>query len=166
MRKLRLLAVGLILFGLGLPVQGVSQEEAAGRAIVEFKSLASVTGPFVGSSNPVRGVPGGGIPWMIADGRGSLKSDGKLEIHVKGLVLAAGSLAGTNPIPFFRGLVSCMVINGTGNPDVVNVSTETFPADSSGDSDIDAKVELPTSCFAPIIFVTSPGGAWFAITGK
>jgi len=26
-------------------------------------------------------------------------------------------------------------------------------------------LELPQPCIAPIVFVTSPGGAWFSITG-
>jgi hypothetical protein len=27
-------------------------------------------------------------------------------------------------------------------------------------------VALPSPCFAPIIFVTSPTSAWFAVTGR
>jgi hypothetical protein len=29
----------------------------------------------------------------------------------------------------------------------------------------DKVLELPSPCLAPIVFVTSPGGAWFAVTG-
>ena len=137
-----------------------------GAAVLEFKTMVGVSGPFVGTANPVRGVPGGGLPWTIADGRGELKADGKLEVHVKGLVLAAGAHAGTNPIPFFRAIVSCMTINDLGEPDHANVGTEAFPADPEGDSNIEANLDLPKACFAPIIFITSPGGSWFAITGK
>ncbi len=76
------------------------------------------------------------------------------------------ALRPTNPIPMFRAIVSCMIVDGTGQPSFVNVSTDGFPLDSAGNSNIDATVELPGACFAPIIFVTSPGGAWFAATGK
>src|SRR5258708_35097264 len=34
--------------------------------------------------------------------------------HLRGLVLAAGPLAGTNPISSFRAILSCQSIDGTG----------------------------------------------------
>src|SRR5216684_7152917 len=134
--------------------------------VLEFASMASVTGPFVGTANPIRGVSGGGLPWMISKGQGELRSNGDLEVHVRGLVLAGGPLAGTNPVPNFRALVSCQSIDSNGQASVVNISTDNFPATAAGDSDIQATVELPTPCFAPVVFVTSPTGSWFVITGR
>ncbi len=133
--------------------------------LLEFNTMTPVTGPFVGTANPIRGVSGGGLPWTISKGQGELRS-GDLEVHVRGLVLAAGPLAGTNPISSFRAIISCQSIDGTGNPSVVNINTDNFPATSTGDSDIEAAVEVPSPCFAPIVFVTSPTGRWFAITGR
>jgi hypothetical protein len=43
--------------------------------------------------------------------------------------------------------------------------TDPFPASSTGDSKIEATLDLPEPCIAPIVFVTSPGAAWFAATG-
>jgi len=134
--------------------------------VLEFASMAPVTGPFVGTANPIRGVSGGGSPWRISTGQGELRSNGEVEVHVRGLVLAAGPLAGTNPVSSFRAIVSCQSIDGTGNPSVVNISTDNFAATSTGDSDIEATVEVPSPCFAPIVFVTSPTGRWFAVTGR
>jgi hypothetical protein len=171
-KKATLVATCLLLLGIQSSQNAAAQSTMPpGAAIVEFKTMVGVSGPFLGASNPIRGVPGGGLPWVIADGRGSLKADGKLEIHVKGLVLAddpsvPAALRLTNPISMFRAIVSCMIIDGNGNPSFANVSTDGFPADSAGDSKIEATVELPSACFAPIILVTSPGGAWFAVTGK
>ena len=171
-KKATLIATCSLLLGMVFWQNAAAHSSAPpGAAIVEFKTLAPVSGPFLRDTNPIRGVPGGGLPWVIADGRGSLKAGGKLDIDVKGLVLADDpavppALRLTNPIPMFRAIVSCMIIDGNGNPSFVNVSTDGFPADSAGNSKIDASVELPSACFAPIIFVTSPGGAWFAVTGK
>jgi hypothetical protein len=108
---------------------------------------------------------------MITAGTGSLKSDGHVLVHVRGLVLAnqppvPPALQGTNPIPDFQAIVSCQSISAGGAATITNVSTAQFPASTAGNSDINATVSLPHPCIAPIVFVASPGGAWFAATGS
>jgi hypothetical protein len=39
--------------------------------------------PLHRHANPIRGVPGGGLPWIITAGNGALKSDGRLLVHVR-----------------------------------------------------------------------------------
>jgi hypothetical protein len=158
-------AVVLGLFGLG------SAASADPGTILKFDTMAPVTGPYVGTSNPIRGVSGGGLPWMIESGRGSLDRDGDLKVRVRGLVLAnrapvPPALRGTNPVTSFKAIVSCQTIGADGSATVTNVSTAGFPANTEGDSRIRATVRLPHPCIAPIVFVTSPGGAWFAVTGN
>ena len=47
-----------------------------------------------------------------------------------------------------------------------NVATAGFHATRSGNADIDATVELPNPCVAPVIFVTGDDPEkWFAVTG-
>jgi hypothetical protein len=139
-----------------------SASAQADKVVLEFRNMAGVSGPYVGNTNPIRGIGGGGIPWILEEARGELRRDGRLEIRVRGLVLAT-TLA--NPAPAFRGVVSCQIIDGAGAPSHVNVSTDDFPASSAGDSDIEANLALPGNCFAPIIFVTNSAGRWFAVTG-
>jgi hypothetical protein len=138
--------------------------------VLKGETMAAVVGPYVGTANPIRGVNGGGLPWQIDAGKVVLLADGRLEAKVEGLVLLDGppvpeALRGTNPIPSFRAIVSCQTIDGTAAA-VTNVMTDAFPASSAGDSKIEATVDLPSPCFAPIVFVTSPGGSWFAVTGR
>lgn len=140
------------------------------RTILEFDTMAPVIEPFTGPTNAVRGVPGGGLPWEIDAAKGELSSDGRLNVEVRGLVLARRAPVpeerqGTNPVPSFKAIVSCLT-SKDGEPATVNVSTEPAPATSTGDSRIRGRVELPSPCFAPIVFVTSPDGAWFATTGS
>lgn len=161
MKKIIFFAMGLFLLGVGSTAWGKSSSSA----ILEFDSMVSVSGPFVGTVNPIRGISGGGLPWAISEGKGELKASGKLEVEVKGLVLAAGPLTGTNPVANFRAILSCMTIDGTGNPAIVNLSTGDFPATTTGNAEIEETLTLPSTCLAPIIFVTSPTGAWFAVTG-
>lgn len=140
--------------------------------IMEFNTMVGVPRPYTGATNAIRNVPGGGLPWVIRSAEGELKATGKLELKVTGLVLdpndpavIASGRAGTNPIPNFKAIVSCLSKDSAGNPTTINVSTGLFPASTTGDARIEATVALPTPCIAPIVFVTSPTGAWFAATG-
>jgi hypothetical protein len=103
-------------------------------------------------------------------GTGFLTRDGHLQIHVRGLVLADSSavpagLRGTNPVADFEAIVSCQTITG-GMATVTNITTRQFHASPAGNADIRARVKLPEPCIAPVVFVASPTGAWFAATGS
>lgn len=125
--------------------------------ILRFGAMTGVSNALVGT-DLIRGVVAGGRPWQIARGEGRLLKDGTLRITVEGLILVDD---GTNPSVSFRGLVSCI----TGDGGTANVPTGEFSANTAGDAQIDDKVDLPFPCFAPIVFVTSPTGNWFASTG-
>jgi len=131
---------------------------AAANEIFRFGSMAGVSGALVGT-DLIREVPAGGRPWKISRGEGRLMDDGSLRIGVEGLVLVED---GANPVVAFRGLVSCLTADGG----VANVLTGEFTADPAGNAQIEETIELPGSCFAPVVFVTSADGNWFATTGK
>lgn len=155
---------GFLLGGQATPVQADSP------MILKFSSMAGIPGGLTGtqSQTSLRGISGGGLPWMLTSANGYLKSTGALKIEVEGLVLAAGANAGSNPIASFRGLVSCVKSDGSFD----NILTSAFPATTGpaisggGNADIETTITLPHPCLAPLIFVTSPGGAWFAVTGR
>jgi hypothetical protein len=159
-----LMLVSVFFFG-----GSVSGAAAKGPKILQFDTMVGVPAGLTGtqSQGPLRGISGGGIPWMLTDASGQLRANGHLEIEVVGLVLAAGANAGRNPINSFRGLVSCVNADGT----FTNILTDPFPAttglasDGGGNATIEADLTLPQPCIAPIIFVTSPTGSWFAATG-
>lgn len=168
-----LLAAILMVFG-ALFAQRAIPAQADGLTILKFGTMVGVPKALTGSQNPIRGINGGGLPWVINGAEGKLTATGKLDVSVTGLVLnpndpdvIARGLAGQNPIAAFRAVVSCLTADGG----VQNVTTDPFPAttglaaDGGGDAHIKAQVTLPKPCIAPIIFVTSPAGAWFASTG-
>ena len=139
--------------------------------ITNFDSLVTVKGAFLGPLYAIRGVPGAGLPWTLGSVEGNLKTDGTLVINVKGLVLADDPMVPpekrlTNPVAYFKGIVSCKSIDGMGSVVTVNTTTDQFHATMTGDAKIEALLYLPYPCVAPIIFVTSPTGAWFAVTGR
>jgi hypothetical protein len=167
-RRRALLGTGGVAAGVALGVSGLSRvwqppvvqaAEGGGIAVVKFHTMTPVTGQFVGGGGtPIRGIHGGGLPWALGAAQGELSADGRLRVHVKGLVLAAGPNSGTNPIPTFRAIVSFET--------VAPIFTDSVPASLTGDAIIDTHVELPHPGFAPIIFI-GPGtnAVWFAVTG-
>jgi len=135
---------------------------------LQWRTMVGVPQAFTSTAMPqlnIRGIIGGGIPWALTKAKGSVRTNGHLRIKVDGLVLATTL---SNPVPSFGATVSCLNTAG----ETVNVATATtFPAtmglasEGGGDATIEADLMLPQPCIAPIVFVTSPTGAWFASTG-
>jgi hypothetical protein len=129
-----------------------------GNILISFHTMTPVTGADVGTVND-RGIRGGGLPWRITSGTGTVDHQGHVSVMVTGLVLAAGANEGKNPITQFKATLSCITPHG-----IVNVSTGLFAASLAGDSTIVDTVALPHPCMQPIVFVGAPSGAWFAMS--
>ena len=152
-----MLALSTVLFARSAPTARADESK-----ILEFNTMVGVPRPYTGATNKIRDLSGGGVPWVIESGFGKLKPDGDLKVTVKGLVLES---SGINPVANFKAIVSCLSKDSAGLPTTVNVPTGLFPADTAGNSQIEETLTLPQPCIAPIIFVTSPTGSWFAATG-
>ncbi len=154
--------LGATLIG-GTPVQSTS----ASSLIYQFTTMVGIPQAFTGTKIPIRGIDGGGLPWALRSASGTLSTGGHLVLNVQGLVLAAGANIGKNPVADFRVVVSCLTSTGG----IDNVSSGLFPATTGsvmtggGDAHVDTVLSLPHPCIAPLVFITSPGGAWFATTG-
>jgi hypothetical protein len=141
---------------------------AAVPQLLQFNAMQPVKGPYVGTLHPIRGIPGAGKIWKIGSATAELDAAGKLQITVRGLVLndpTAGGANGTNPLPTFRAALSCQSINSSGNPSIVNLRTGNFAATTTGNAVIEQTLSLRKPCFAPMVFVTTPTGAWLAVSG-
>ncbi|HEY2775967.1 MAG TPA: hypothetical protein VGK20_18145 [Candidatus Binatia bacterium] len=171
MKALRYLAFVAIAFVVANFAPGPAHAVTA-TAIMTFQTMYGVDGPFVGPNHPVRGIPGDEAPWAIGDGtNGELDSDGHLVVHVRGLVFAnvpsvPPNLRGINDAADFRAVVSCLTEKSETAVGHKHVTTQGFPATSTGNADIDTMVTLPDQCIAPVIFIL-PGDErkWFAVTG-
>jgi hypothetical protein len=169
MKKILLVTLSVMLFS-ALFAGAASPAGAKEPKILEFDTMVGVPATLIGNtaSAAFRNVPGGGLPWTLTSARGELKASGKLELEVTGLVFAAGPNVGKNTVTSFRAIVSCIDSNGA----VQNIRTDPFPAtvglasEGGGNASVETTVSLPQPCFAPIVFVTSPGGSWFAVTGN
>jgi len=172
--------VALVCMGLTLSPAGIRSAQAKEPKLLEWDTMIGVPRAYIAARNaPIRGVNGGGLPWVLTSGVGELSAGGKLEINVKGLVfdpndpdVIARGLAGRNTVAQFRAIVSCQSVDAAGNAAVVNVTSDPFAAtvglavDGGGNAKIETRLALPTPCIAPVVFVTSPTGSWFAATGN
>ncbi len=146
-----------------------------GRPLFVVDSFDGVSGIYLGPAHPLREIPGGGFPWVIAEGTARLSANGELEVEVQGLVIDPANataqskgIAGINPLKFFFATVSCLDNTGA----TTNVNSATFAATETGNATIEQTIGLPGSCFAPIVFVrgtniasSDPSGPWFAVSG-
>jgi hypothetical protein len=154
-RSLRMALAGGLLFTLAV---ASSTTAADGNRKVLDATMAGIPASLTGQA--FMGAQGGGLPWRLDGGRAKLWSDGRLVVEVEGLVLAAGSNEGRNPVPTGRALVSC--------EGAVVAMSDPVPYSAEGDATVEARVDLPASCLAPVVFFagnTGAGPRWFAVTG-
>ena len=170
MRKTLVLLLGLaVLAALAVPALGRGGGD--GRKVLDAKVLTPVVEPYTGAANSIRSVPGGGLPWELDSGSADLRAGGQRHVEVEGRGLARrapvpANLQGTMPFTQLRAIVSCLTTPDGVTATTDNVSTGLFDVTPTGDGELDTSVALPSPCFAPIVFVTAPTGAWFAITGR
>jgi hypothetical protein len=164
-----LAAVGVLAVSAGISYAGGNDH-----TVLRGDVMVGVSAPYTGPTNPIRGINGGGAPWVIGDAEYKLRDDGRVDIEFEGLVIGPTgppAIAGTNPVLVQKVLVSCLSKDAAGAPTTVNASSETFGVDANGDAKARVHVDLPSPCIAPILFVTSPAsptnptGSWFASSG-
>jgi hypothetical protein len=169
MRKTLMLLLGVAVTA-ALVVPAIGFGGGDGRKVTDAKVLAPVVEPYTGATNSIRGIPGGGLPWILESGSADLRADGRLHVEVEGLLLARrapvpSNLQGTIPFSQLKAIVSCQTTTD-GSATTANIPTEPFDVTPAGDGELDTSVALPSPCYAPIVFVTAPAGAWFAVTGR
>ena len=156
-------------------VRGHDQERQAGRDDARRKGdeneveqlLSSSLAPSVPTDPAIHGVAAGGLPWVLDRGRVRLRSDGRIRVTLKGLVIpvAHGAFpAGTaRPVATVTASLYCA-------PDgsAAAATTASAPISEGGDATIADTIDLPATCLAPVVLVHPNGsdGAYIAVTGS
>ena len=135
---------------------------------IKSDMLIGVPLALTGPTGNIRGINGAGAAWAVGESEVSVKSSGKVEVEFNDLVFASGGNTGRNTVATMRVVVSCL--DAANQP--VNVTSAAFPVtvavgtDPGGDAEFETSLDLPSPCFAPIVFVTNPAGTgWFAVDG-
>jgi len=111
----------------------------------------------------VQGTPSGGQPWVISNLSVDVKSDGRISVAGRGLLLAGGNGIGRTGGQSVRARLFCGTLQHN-TPTIV-------PLDADGDFRIDdvlvplapTTAALPASpCTSPVLLIVSSGGNWFA----
>jgi hypothetical protein len=121
-------------------------------------------------SNPqtiIAGVQSGGAPWTVERGSAVLNDEGKLRVTLRDLILP--SVGSPGPV---TSVSASLVCGGAGG--AVMATTDPVPLSADGNADIDARITVPGSCFAPAVLVRAAAfngnllpqpGPWIAGTG-
>jgi hypothetical protein len=111
--------------------------------------------------NIVRTVQPAGQIWVIADLRADVKTDGRIKVRGRGLLLGGGNLIGfTANASVFATLICEAAAPFT----LHNTALAGVPLEPNGDFRIDnVLTQPPADCASPVLLIrTSAGGAWFA----
>jgi len=142
-RKLAVAAVGAVTLVAAVAINVGASEST----LIEFDAMTGVSPAGVNVTND-RGIKAGGAPWVISTGTGEVDRQGRLEVHVRGLIIPVLTPP-HNPVGSFSAVVSCL------NPDggVTNVLTAPVSTGMSGNADFETTVALPHPCKSPEVFV-------------
>jgi hypothetical protein len=107
-------------------------------------------------NTPVLGTASGGQPWVIANLSADVKSDGRISVAGRGLLLGGGGNIGRNGGQSVHARLFC---NGVSQDTATNV-----PLEDDGDFRIDESfaVPPPNPCVNPILLIVNVNGSWFA----
>jgi hypothetical protein len=127
--------------------------------LVRFDGGIGVVPARVGGvANIVRGVNPGGQPWVISRLSADVRTDGRILVDGRGLLIAGGDTIGTNAGQSVRARLFCG--QGTGTP----FDSDLVPLDANGDFRIDGELSgvPPEPCDRPVLLIVGGGGNWFA----
>lgn len=153
-------AVLAVLALLALPMQANADDR-----LVRFDGGIGVVPVRTSGANLVRNVNPGGIPWVISRLTADVRTDGRISVDGRGLILAGGDTVGTAINAQTGGgfSVFARLFCGAGNG--VPFDSEAVPLSPDGDFRIEGRLAgmLQQSCDRPVLLIINSGnGAWFA----
>ena len=110
--------------------------------------------------NIVRTVQPPGQIWVIANLRAEVKTDGRIKVRGRGLLLGGGNGIGTNAN---QSVFATLICEAVAPFTLRNTALTGVPLEPNGDFRIDDVLSPPPSdCASPVLLIRNLGGAWFA----
>jgi len=147
-------AVLAVLALLALPMQANADDR-----LVRFDGGIGVVPVRTSGANLVRNVNPGGIPWVISRLTADVRTDGRISVDGRGLLLGGGDNVGTNG----GATVFARLFCGAGNG--IQFDSQTVPLSADGDFRIDGQLPglLQQTYERPVLLiVNSANPVWFA----
>jgi hypothetical protein len=141
----------------GTQMPGTAHGNGRGHTVL-FTSLA----PSVPTDPSLLGVAPGAVPWVLRSGEAQLRSDGRLTVRIRGLLIPSGQFAGTTgPVKTVSASLYC------GQNSTPAGTSNTVPLSSAGDARIATRLTLPSKCQVPAVLIHPNGmlGAYIATSG-
>jgi hypothetical protein len=137
---------------------GIAFQATADDRLVKFDGGIGVVPVRAGPlPNTVRGTNPGGQPWVISRLSADIRTDGRISVDGRGLLIAGGDSIGTNAGQRVRAKFYC-----DATPFLSDVDVALEP---DGDFRLDGNLvgALPADCPSPVLLIVSSGnGNWFA----
>ncbi|MCW2601693.1 MAG: hypothetical protein JWM02_3522 [Frankiales bacterium] len=146
-RKFVLVAVGTLAFSTfsGLSASTASADGRHGNLLKE-----DLVGSNPAPASPViAGIQPGGAPWVNGESTVRVRSDGRIKVRIRGLVIPIAPFNGTNPVTSAVATLVCS--------DVVADSTEPFALDAAGNGRTRDVVTVPSGCHDPVVLIQPAG---------
>ena len=158
---------GSVLAGSAMTAMSASADHGGGRDQTRGEDgngtvLSTSLAPSVPTDPALLGAAAGGVPWVLRSGEARLRSDGRLTVRIRGLLIPSGQFAGTTgPVMTVSASLYC-----GGNSTPVGTS-DNVPLASDGDARIDTTLTLPAKCQIPALLVHPNGalGAYIMTSG-
>ena len=121
--------------------------------------------------NLVRGVQPPGQLWVISSLKADIRTDGRVTVDGRGLLLAGGPTIGTNANQSVQATLICDVAIPQGQTTPPLFNSGFVKLEPNGDFRIDkdenGNPEVldplpPAVCASPVLLIRNPAGAWFA----
>jgi hypothetical protein len=127
--------------------------------------VESTLAPSIPTDPTFHGVAPGGAPWVLRKGDVELERSGRLELHVKGLVIPTPPGDGTpGPVTTVSASLYCGADSDTTPAD----TSAPAPIDRRGNASIkDRSFAVPDTCLAPVVLVHPNGNTarYIAVEG-
>ena len=114
-----------------------------------------------GTSNPVAGIPSGGLTWTTTTGRARVNlKTGQIAFNVGGLVLNGGNASGTpGPVTMVKGTLVC----NPGTSAQAILDTASVPLSDEGDAEFIGSFGAVPACANPLFLIRVPtNDSWIA----